>query len=347
MRRLYNLSKNIIFSNLIRLPFPYKLTFILTYKCNFRCKMCNIWNVSNNENELTFEEVEKFFRHSNRFCWINLSGGEIFLRPDLFDIIKTIHRNCKNLFLLDFPTNGFFKEKIVDTVEIILRLQPAIKKILVTISLDGPSELHTEIRGIKNSWDRAVDTFKELKKIKNKRLGVFFGYTLMQYNVDKITETYNSVREVIGDIKYDDFHVNLAQVSRHYYNNVGTINIDKRVVINSMNEFIKKRGNHFNPVFYLEHKYQKLLKPFLESERCPLRCMALSASCFIDPYWNVYPCIMFDKKIGNLHDYDFDLNTLWMSFPVRNLQEEIIKGNCPNCWTPCEAYQAILGNLFR
>lgn len=308
--------------------------------------MCNIWQISC-ENELTLEEVEKFFRYSNKFCWINLSGGEIFLRPDLFDIIKSIHRNCKNLFLLDFPTNGFLKDKIVETVEKSMGLQPEIKKILVTISLDGPRELHDEIRGVRNSWGRAVDTFQELKKIKDHRFDVFFGYTLTQYNADRITETYNSVKEIIEDIKYDDFHVNLAQVSNHYYNNIGTINIDKETIIRSMNEFIKKKATRFHPVSYLEYKYQSLLKPFLESGKCPLKCMALSASCFIDPCWNVYPCSMFDKKIGNLRDCDFDLNKIWFYPSVVNLRKEITKGNCPHCWTPCEAYQTILGNLFR
>jgi len=38
---------------------------------------------------------------------------------------------------------------------------------------------------------------------------------------------------------------------------------------------------------------------------------------------------------------------IWNLPRARQLQEEIWEYNCPQCWTPCEANQSILGNLMR
>ena len=43
MSAYISLFKNIISSNFARLAFPYKLTFAVTYRCNYTCKTCNIW----------------------------------------------------------------------------------------------------------------------------------------------------------------------------------------------------------------------------------------------------------------------------------------------------------------
>ena len=49
--RLFGLGRRILLSNFRRSPVPFKLTFILTYRCDCRCRMCNIWE-RKVENEL-------------------------------------------------------------------------------------------------------------------------------------------------------------------------------------------------------------------------------------------------------------------------------------------------------
>jgi MoaA/NifB/PqqE/SkfB family radical SAM enzyme len=82
-------STNILLSAFGGLKHPYKLTFAITNKCNLKCKTCNIWQ-RKPENELTFAEIDKFFAANNYFNWIDLTGGEIFLRKDLPDISRSI-----------------------------------------------------------------------------------------------------------------------------------------------------------------------------------------------------------------------------------------------------------------
>ena len=37
MRKHLSLAGNILKSNVSRLDFPYKLTFVVTYNCNYKC----------------------------------------------------------------------------------------------------------------------------------------------------------------------------------------------------------------------------------------------------------------------------------------------------------------------
>ncbi len=345
MRRWYQLAKSVVKSNFGRLDHPMKLTFILTYNCNTRCQMCNIWK-RDSRGQMTADEVETFFSKNRRFNWVNLSGGEIFLRKDLLEIVRSLFRHSPNLFLLDFPTTGQTPERIESAVREIITLRP--KRLLVTVSLDGPPEVHNAIRRTKGAFGRCMETFERLRSIRpSGPLGAFFGVTLSRFNQGNLAAIHEAVKEHIPWIQPSDFHVNVGQESGHYYQNAG---FDVREGIDDaldreIGEFVGKKPLPITPVAYLEHRYQTLVKSFRETGRSPLPCKALSSSLFIDPFWKVYPCSMYDAPIGDLREVDFDLARIWNSDRALEVRREIEEEKCPQCWTPCEAYQTILGNL--
>lgn len=75
-------------------------------------------------------------------------------------------------------------------------------------------------------------------------------------------------------------------------------------------------------------------------------CHALRASCFVDPWGVVYPCITYAKPVGNLRETGMRLAPIWNGGEAVDVQKEIWQGRCPQCWTACEAYQSILGNAL-
>lgn len=338
MRKIVTLGKRILESNIKRLDFPYKLTFIITDRCNSRCKICNIWK-KESKDELTIAEISKFFKKSNKFSWIDVSGGEIFLRKDILDIIKIILTNCKDLYLLHFPTNGLLPGLIEKRVKEIIALKP--KKLIISVSLDGPPDLHDKLRGVPLSWEKSIETYKRLKKIKN--VEVYFGVTLSSYNTGKFEEIYRSVKGVIGNISYKDFHVNIAHSSEHYYGS--KLKQSPKEIISDIRSFIKLRGIPHSPVFFLESRYLRLISKFLKTGKTPLPCKALTSSCFINAQGEVFPCSLFNKKLGNLRDFDYDLEKIWNLKKTKETLKRIKNRQCTDCWTPCEAYQTILGNL--
>jgi radical SAM protein with 4Fe4S-binding SPASM domain len=107
-----------------------------------------------------------------------------------------------------------------------------------------------------------------------------------------------------------------------------------------------RRGLPRGMVDLLEDRYLRNVEPYLRTGTTPMRCHALRSSCFVDSWGNVYPCGMYDVRIASLRDHDYDLGAIWNLSRTRQLQGEIWRYDCPQCWTPCEAYQSIFGNLL-
>jgi MoaA/NifB/PqqE/SkfB family radical SAM enzyme len=346
MRRIAKLAYHVVRSNLTELAYPYRLTFAVTSRCQAQCIMCNIWQKPV-ENELSLDEIEQVFSRYKRFSWVNLTGGELFMRSDFTEIVRIIDRNSPQLYLLNFSTNGYLTDTIVAAVREILE-QTSIPRLLVSVSLDGPPELHDRIRGLPGSWERAIATFRQLRELCSRKFSVYLGYTLQDANLDALDATMAAARQELGSLSIDEFHMNIAHVSGHYYANNAFSGIPEpdaaRRVLGRISVARKRRL--FDPVSMLEHRYQKLARIYQQTGITPLPCQAAGVSCFVDPGGNVYPCSTFAVPIGSLRESGYDLAVIWRSADRSTIRQSVLDGSCPGCWTPCEAYQTILANLL-
>jgi len=336
------LAKNIVTSNFKRLKFPYKLTFIATYKCQSRCVYCKIWE-RNPKNELSLDEIQSFFKKSNKFSWIDLTGGEVTLRNDFVDIAESMINECKNLYYLHTATNGLAPSLIEKRMREIMELKP--NWYVVTVSLDGPKKLNDKLRGIKGDFDKVIETVKRLRQLNYKNFKVIIGFTLSASNKGTFQQMISEVKEEIPDMKNDDFHLNIVHVSGHYYDNIKTdaLNTDFR---NEIKIYKDSRTNKFSKIGFLENSYLKLADKYLSTGKTPITCQALAGSVFIDSLGYIYPCTIYSKKLANIKEIDYDLEAYWNTKLIKDLREDIERGNCPHCWTPCEAYQSILANIL-
>lgn len=343
MNRFFASINSILLSNITRLPLPYKLTFAMTYRCNSRCKICQIWRKPPKK-ELSFRQIQQFFSSNPYFTWINLTGGEIILRHDIVQIVQTIIKTQPNLYFLNFPTNGLLTEKIVKAINEIMSLRPP--HVLVSVSLDGPEQLHDMLRGIQGNWKRAVKTYIELKKMRSDRFDVYFGMTISKYNTTVIEETYQSLRKQTPNLQRSDIHFNIAHYSSHYYGNLNQDISFKSDPMSEISSYNKKKRWTFTKISFIEYLYQRLISLYLQTKKTPLPCRALSSSIFLDPYGTIYPCSMWNKPLGNIKNIQFRIQNIWRSKKTLQILNLIQQKKCINCWTPCEAYQSILGNLF-
>ncbi len=331
----------VVKSNFRRLGRPYKLTLALTYRCNFHCRACRTWRRAPGE-EMSLEELEEFFRRQNCFSWIDLTGGEISLREDLPEVMRAVAGLSRRLVLLHFPTNGYLTGRILEAVRAVKK-RPG-RKFVVTISLDGPPEVHDRLKGMTGSWERALETFAALRR--ERGVEVFLGMTLQKENLSLRRETIAAVQGRVPGFVPAELHYNLAQ-SSFFYDNLDQDPSPGREALAVLDEITPGRRLVPGPRRFLERSYLLPARRFIRDGLCPLPCQALSASCFIEPEGIVYPCTGYDLPLGNLRDSGYDLAPLWNAPRAVALREEIVRGICPHCWTPCEAYQTILGNLFR
>jgi radical SAM protein with 4Fe4S-binding SPASM domain len=113
-----------------------------------------------------------------------------------------------------------------------------------------------------------------------------------------------------------------------------------------MKKYRSLRGPSRSPSQLVESAYLRNLDEFLRTGRTPMPCHALRASCFIDPWGVVYPCITYSRPMGRLRETGMRLDPIWNDPQTAQVQDDIWNGQCPQCWTACEAYQSILGNAL-
>ncbi|MBF0417556.1 MAG: radical SAM protein, partial [Magnetococcales bacterium] len=73
-------------------PRPYKLTFSVTNRCNAHCRHCNIWRKTEPSDPLTLEEIDRLVSRYPYLSWIDLTGGEPLLKPDLPELVAILLR---------------------------------------------------------------------------------------------------------------------------------------------------------------------------------------------------------------------------------------------------------------
>jgi MoaA/NifB/PqqE/SkfB family radical SAM enzyme len=343
-RRFVWAARQVARANVRRLSTPLKLNFALTYWCQYRCKTCNIWK-RQPQNELTTDEVLRFVAKNTGVSWLDITGGEVFLRKDIGEVLQAIVVSWRNLALLHFPTNGFLTDQIVSVCErLAARGGP---QIIITVSIDGDQRLNDDVRGIQGGYRRQIETFNALRRIPGIR--PVFGMTLSKYNLGKFEETFRSCERDCPGLDITDFHLNVAQVSSHYYGNseMGDVVPDRDGAVRELRLYRAMRSVARTLPDLIETVYLRHLETYLQSGALPMRCHSLRSSCFIDPWGIVFPCITYSRPLGSLRDTDMNLAPLWNAPEITAVQREIWKGDCPQCWTACEAYQSILGNLAR
>ena len=345
--KLMGIAGTALRSNLTALDRPYKLNFSITYWCQSRCLSCNIWQIKP-KGELSIEEIRDFARKNDYFKWIEITGGEPFLRPDLVDIVKAFSESSKGLYILTMPTNSLCDHAMVERkLREILSL--GIPKVAITVSLDGYRELHDRLRGVPGNYDKAIDMFRRLMALRRefKNLYMVFGYTLSKLNTGEFQRTFESVKRDIPEITYNDFHINLAQLSDNYYNNSSSdIAPDKSRVADELSEFVSHMRYQPGVISAIESTFMKNLVVYARTGKSPMRSRSLDASLFMDSYGNVYPSIMWNRKIGNIRDTGYDLMAMWRNDEANGVRRDIMEGKDPIQWTSCEAYQSITGNVL-
>jgi MoaA/NifB/PqqE/SkfB family radical SAM enzyme len=330
--------------NVTRPAMPLKVTFALTYWCQYQCQTCNIWQ-QRPSNELTTTELLAFVARNRGITWLDVTGGEIFLRKDIGEVLEAIVSGWPRLALLHFPTNGFLTDRIVSVVERLSRRSGP--RIVVTVSVDGDERLNDEVRGIRGGFARQLATFRALRDIPGIRAVI--GMTLSAHNAGRFEDTFRACAEACPGLAIGDFHLNVAQLSSHYYGNadMSAVVPPRDTAIRELRLYRARKGFPRSVPDWVEQTYLRHLESFLETGRMPMRCHSLRSSAFIDPWGTVFPCITYNRPLGSLRDTGLSLAPIWSAERTRGVQAEIWEGQCPTCWTACEAYQSILGNLVR
>jgi MoaA/NifB/PqqE/SkfB family radical SAM enzyme len=287
----------------------------------------------------TIDQITGFFEENRdtlrNLKFIQLTGGEPFLRDDLPEIASAVHETAPKCMIW-LPTNGLLPENIRQTTMELLS-QTDKPLIGVTISLDGEGDAHDIQRGVDGSYKKAIQTLKLLSDLKKKtgRLHLSTGFTLTANNyvqaplVQRISYIYGA-----------DFSIRPVNISEHYYQNMEQDgNFDTEGVwrtVKYLAHLVRNEKGLFSSLTMLA--YLRGINEFIGDGRT-LPCSAAKESVFIDGVGDVFPCIVMNHKLGNA--YETPLNEILASEETTTACGVISELKCPTCWLECEVYRDI------
>jgi MoaA/NifB/PqqE/SkfB family radical SAM enzyme len=160
---------------------PKVLQISLTSRCNLSCRMCSITNSLPEDQELSTAQILRLIDEAQGYGIkeILLTGGEPFLREDLFEISRYCHSKGLRSIV---TTNGTLINELV--VESII----SSKISHLHFSIDGFKEANDHIRGpgVFDKIVKAVNLLSEKRK-KCNSFSLGFACTVMDNNVDQLS----------------------------------------------------------------------------------------------------------------------------------------------------------------
>ena len=146
---------------------PSKPTYITVYAnnvCQLRCDMCFYWDAMQKQSqEITVEQAKLLGASVKGLVQLSITGGEPTLRKDLPEFVTALCESSETA-KCSVITNGFQTQHILDQARKILMQNPEVS-FRFCISIDGIEKVHDRIRGIKNSYKRAIETFQAFKEM--------------------------------------------------------------------------------------------------------------------------------------------------------------------------------------
>lgn len=270
-------------------------SLIVTFRCNAKCQMCDIWKHPTKPSE---ELDAKYYEKLPEGLRINITGGEPTLREDIDEIFKILYPKSH---LLELSTNGYFTDKIVSLAE-------KYPNILIRVSIEGLPALNDRLRNIEDGFDHALRTILELKKTRRKNIG--FSIVISDKNIDDLINLYNLCCYLGVELGNSVMH------NSWYFHKTDNVLQDKEKAARLEKEFIKallqshRYGIRNKFKDYGRAYFNKSILQRFEGVACDYRppCGAGKDFFFVDPWGNISPCNGSDEEwiIGNLKDDSFE-----------------------------------------
>jgi MoaA/NifB/PqqE/SkfB family radical SAM enzyme len=269
--------------------------------CNCRCIMCDIWKTRESKS-FRISDLVPHLSSIRRLGvrWVVFSGGEPLLNPDLPLLCSVLRAEGIRLTLL---STGILLQKCAAEV--------ATSFDEVIVSLDGPPEIHNDIRRVKGAFEilqTGVQALRELRP--DIRLTARSTVQKANHNHLRATARTAKLLRLDGisflavDLTSIAFNRSLAwPVSRQSEMSLTVPEIG--VLEAEVESLILAAGEEFGPGFLAEspEKLRRIVRHFrahlgLERQESPA-CNAPWVSAVIETDGTVRPCF-FHPAIGNL-----------------------------------------------
>jgi radical SAM protein with 4Fe4S-binding SPASM domain len=276
--------------------------------------MCNVWEYPTKKSEEITPEEIKLLPKVN---FINLTGGEPFVREDLDKIVEICFTKSPRVVI---STSGWHEEKVIT----LAKKFPAIG---IRISIEGLSCKNDELRGRAGGFDKGLHTLLTLKEMGLKDIG--FGCTVSNNNSADMLSLYRLSLSLGMEFATATLH------NSYYFHKQDNVITNKEEVCNNFEQLINMQLRENHPKSWFRAFFNMGLINYLEGNKRMLPCEAGLVNFFVEPNGDVYPCNGLEEKywmekMGNIRETT-DFQEIWNSEQARKVREMVRK--CPkNCW---------------
>jgi len=286
---------------------PLSVQLDVTYRCNERCVHCYLDH--NDHGEMTTAEIRDLLDQlaDAGVFFLTLSGGEVFMRMDFFDILEYAR---SLMFCVKVKTNAFMiREKEA------LRLRDLeVQDVQVSIYSHRP-EVHDAITLLPGSLNRSV---AGIRLLRSHGVKVIIANVLMMQNLGDHTSVKALAAELgagytidptitpmmDGDRNVLRLGLGVPQLQSVFHNSdlVGDVDSFCAPPIGASGDVLKE-----------------------------LPCSAGHTACYISPYGDLFPCVQFPLPSGNVRRQKF--MDIWRYSDQLNQVRSITLQDLPVCST--------------
>lgn len=287
--------------------------------CNLNCKHCRVSEKNQKESALSLKQSKELLSqlYYNGITKLNLSGGEPFLRKDIFDILDY----AKKFDDIVITTNCTLLDKTRCQK---LAQYPNIK---LSISIDGLQSIHDEFRGKQGTFKKVVETLPILKQ-NNIKFSI-------RYTISK--DTIRDAQEVLklsAKNGAEDFNTRRVILTGNANKELLISNEEYKNIIKELIQESKKLKINFRTgdptlipifpeIFGIDIK---------DANHYYAGCQAGDEIIYIDYKGNVGACSYIPIFADNIREKTLDeiLKTNKL-FTTLQQYKENLKGKCKNC----------------
>ncbi len=289
----------------LRLGIPLSVQLDLTYRCNEKCVHCYLDH--EDHGEMTTAEIKNLLDQLAEagVFFLTLSGGEILMRRDFFEILEYARALQ---FCVKLKTNGvMIRERQAERIRSL-----AVQSVQISIYSYRP-EVHDSITKVPGSLKRSVEAIRFLKA---RGLKVIIANVLMLQNI----QDYPGVKALAGELGVE-FTIDPTITPK--------MDGDRSILNLNIQRSALRQVFHDESLVGNVEEVCAPPRKAEEDELEGLPCSAGHTACYVSPYGDVYPCVQFPLPCGNVRRTRF--LDIWLHSSQLNDVRSIKVRDLPTC----------------
>jgi len=295
---------------------PWSVHVDLTYRCNERCIHCYLDH--EDHGEMKTPEIKNVMEQlaESGTLFLTLSGGEIFLRADLFELLefaRSLH------FDINLKTNAL----LIDAERARKLRELSVRKIQISIYSAEP-EIHDAITKVRGSLERTLTAIRFLQA---EGLNVKIACPLMKQNL----MAYRNVQALAAELGVP--YVLDMTITPKMDGNMGLLQLrssTKELLPILQDITLNPRACSTDSSEAVSFPTGSATSSGIESQAYDdIPCSAGHNSCYISPYGDVFPCVQMPVATGNLRKQSFE--EIWFRSAEMNRVRAVRESQLPVC----------------